>query len=318
MRNQRNYLLLHWLIISFCSFLLIACEGQQNSTSSVRDNTNVNSIEVSDYSGQTVYLEQPARKIVALAPHIVENVFSAGAGEQLVGVVSYSDYPPAASSLPIVGGYAIPNYEKIIELNPDLIIAWQSGNSKTGVERLRELGFTVYIDQSDTLVDVAKSIQDIGILTGHKEQADRVAANYLQKISHLEETYSTRRNVSVFYQLWNDPLQSINGQHTISDTIRLCGGSNIFADQSVLAPIINIESVLDRNPDAIIASGADGKRPPWLEEWSQWPTISAVKNKNLFFVNPDHIHRQTTRLILGIQSICDSLQTARVQLNQTP
>ena len=307
-----------WLIICVSSFLLIACEAPPNSTAATEGKRSNSPIEVVDYTGQTIYLQQPARRIVALAPHIVENVFSAGAGEFLVGVVGYSDYPPAARSLPIVGGYTIPNYEKILELKPDLIIAWQSGNSKTGVKRLRELGFTVYIDQSDALADVAKSIKDIGVLTGRQQQADRVAANYLQKISQLKKTYSTRENLSVFYQLWNDPLQSINGQHTISDAIRLCGGNNIFADQTVIAPIINFESVLDRNPEVIIASGASGERPPWLNDWAQWPSVTAVKNNNLFFINPDHIHRQTIRLVLGIQSICDHLQNARQRLNKTP
>lgn len=318
MRTQHIKILDNWLIMVLASFLLIACEEQPPVRSAAVDTESSSAVEVVDYNGQSVYLDRPARTIVALAPHIVENVFSAGAGDLLVGVVSYSDYPAAASSLPVVGGYSIPNYEKIIELNPDLIIAWQSGNSKTAVQRLQELGFTVYIDQSDKLADVAKSITDIGVLTGHEQQADRVAANYLQKLSQLQATYSKRSNISVFYQLWNDPLQSINGQHTISDAIRLCGGSNIFADQTVIAPIINIESVLDRNPDAIIASGASGKRPPWLDQWSQWPSLSAVKNNNLYFINPDHIHRQTIRLLQGIEAICDHLETARKKAKSTP
>ncbi len=272
---------------------------------------NNNAIKVVDFSDQTIRLESPAKRVVALAPHIVENVFTAGAGDTLVGVVAYSNFPEQAKSLPLVGGYAKTNVEKIIELEPDLVIAWESGNSEESINRIKELGIPVYVDQPDTLEDIARSLRDIGALTGHDAISDSAADKFSSKVQKLRQQYAAATPISAFYQVWNSPLQTINGSHIISDAIELCGGRNIYADEAVLAPVINIESILKRDPKAIIASGMSSARPEWLDDWKQWPSLTAVKENNLFFVDPDHIQRHTVRILLGIDSICEQLDLAR-------
>lgn len=294
------------VLLSLCS-LIAAC----NEEASVDGQLDSSAIRVVDFTGRTISLAAPASKIVALAPNVVENVFSAGAGDTLVGVMQYSDYPAAAKQIAIVGGYEKINFEKIIEFNPDLIIAWQTGNSHSGIQRLVELGYTVYIDQADSLQDVARSIRDIGVLTGHSEKAESVAAAYLEQLNHVQERYKNSAKVRTFYQVWNSPLQTISGNHIISDAIEICGGSNIYADEFAVAPIINIESVLQRDPEAIIASGVSSARPQWLDQWLQWDSLSAVKQDNLFFVNGNHIQRHTVRLLKGINSMCEKLELAR-------
>jgi len=270
------------------------------------------SISVIDFAGNTISLDSPAKRIVALAPHIVENVYTAGAGAQLVGRVSYSDFPEEAKKLPIVGGYAKTNLEKILELNPDLVIAWESGNSDASVAKIRELGYPVYIDQPDTLDDLAKSVRDIGHLSGHFEHADKEMQNYLNSLNSFKELNQKKRKVSAFYQVWNSPLQTINGKHIISDAIKVCGGENIYSKEKAIAPIINIESILERDPEVIIASGMSDSRPDWLEDWKQWPTLTAVRRNNLFYVNPDHIQRHSVRVLQGIRSLCAQLDIARI------
>lgn len=298
----------HLFVISLLSLaLLSACQQQDEQTEA----TPQSAYAVTDFAGNKIEMPAPASRIVALAPHVVENVYSAGAGKTLVGVVEYSNYPQQATSLPIVGGYEKTNHEKIIELDPDLIIAWQSGNSHSSVKRLRELGYRIYIDQPDSLRDVAKSIRDIGTLSGTSEVAEQEVAKYLTSLDAIEERYKAAPKVSSFYQVWNKPLQTISGGHIISDAIETCGGTNIYADEFAVAPIVNIESVLERNPDAIIASGMSSARPEWLDEWLQWDSLKAVQNNNLFFVDPDHIQRHTVRLLLGIESICQQLDMAR-------
>lgn len=295
-------------LILICAFS--ACE-QNLETPNRSENTSKKAINVIDFKGNTVSLPKPAQRIIALAPHIVENVFTAGAGEQLVGVVSYSDFPAAAMSLPLVGGYAKTNLEKVLELEPDLVIAWESGNSDASIARIRELGFPVYIDQPDTLDDLAKSVRDIGILSGHVDQADQAMQSYLESLESITKENEAKPKVSTFYQVWNSPLQTINGKHIISDAINVCGGENIYADEKTIAPVINIESILERNPDAIIASGMSEARPDWLDDWKQWNTLKAVQEDNLFFVDPDHIQRHTARILLGIKAICTQLDLAR-------
>ena len=269
------------------------------------------SVQVSDFAGSTIKLDTPAVRIVALAPHIVENVYTAGAGSQLVGVVSYSDFPQAATSLPIVGGYAQTNLEKILQLQPDLVIAWESGNLDSSIASIQQLGFPVYIDQPDLLDDVAKSIRDIGILAGTSVIAEPAALAYLSSIDEVRKKNLAQNPVSTFYQVWNSPLRTINGTHIINDAIELCGGVNIYADETTVAPIINIESILERDPEVILASGMSNARPDWLDDWLAWPSLSAVKSNNLFFVDPDHIQRHTIRIINGISTICEQLQQAR-------
>jgi iron complex transport system substrate-binding protein len=302
---KHNYI--NCIVLLTACWLIAACKDK----ASVDGQTDQLAIQVVDFSGRSISLAEPASKIVALAPHIVENIFSAGAGDALVGVMQYSDYPEAAKQIPIVGGYEKTNFEKIIELNPDLIIAWQSGNSHSAIQRLVELGYTVYVDQADSLQDVARSIRDIGVLTAHSEQAELAAAAYLQQLKQVQERYKNAPKLRTFYQVWNSPLQTISGNHIISEAIEICGGSNIYVDEFAVAPIINIESVLQRDPEVIIASGISSARPEWLDQWLQWDSIAAVKQDNLFFVNGDHIQRHTLRLLMGINAICEKLELAR-------
>jgi len=287
-------------------FLLVACND-------VTKPTETTSLEVTDYSNTVVRLDKPAKRIVTLAPHIVENLFTAGAGDLIVGVVDYSNFPEDALSITNIGSAFNINQESIIALKPDLIIAWETGNSHTVYNKLKELGYPLYIDEPKTLNDIAKSIRDFGQLTGRTNSANAAADAYLDKLNKLINEYKNVPTLTSFYQIWNDPLQTINGKHIISDAIEICGGTNIYANEVAVAPIINIESILERDPQAIIASGTSNTRPVWLDDWKQWNSLTAVKKDNLFFVNPDHLNRHTVRLLQGMQSLCAQLDMARAK-----
>lgn len=271
-------------------------------------------VTVIDSAGRSVSLAAPAQRIVALAPHIVENVFSAGAGGQLVGAVSYSNYPPQASQIPVVGGFHSFSLEAIIALQPDLVLMWASGNGDNDLATLEKLGIAVYVNEPKKLEDIAITIKNIGVLSGHAVSAAATANLYLQKLAEIRRQYSQLQPLSVFYQVWNQPLYTINGEHMISELIELCGGRNIFADTRVLAPKVSLEAVIQRNPEVIIASGMDEARPEWLDEWQRFPQLQAVANHNLYFVPPDILQRHTIRLLQGAQGICQSLQQARGKL----
>ena len=268
-------------------------------------------IQVEDSLGRKLVLEQPATRVVSLAPHMTEVVFAAGAGEQLIGAVSYSDYPEAAKEIPRVGSYDNVSYETLVALNPDLVLAWRSGNGDEVIARLEALGLTVYVGESKTLEDVAGSLRAVGALTGYDATAEGEAQSFLQQLSHLRATYSTKREVSVYYQIWNEPLMTLNGDHLISDVVRLCGGRNVFADSPVLVARISVESVIRADPQVIIASGMDKARPEWLDDWRVWTSMTAVKNDQLYFVPPDLLQRHTPRIIEGATMMCEELQLAR-------
>ena len=266
---------------------------------------------VVDYAGRKVSLDMPAQRIIALAPHIVENVFSAGAGDLLVGAVNYSDYPDAAKTIPRVGNIQGVSIETVVALKPDLVIGWSSGHSNNVTQKLIDLGITVYLDEPKKLEQVAKSIRDVGVLTGRQVFAEQAVARYLKTLADLEKQYQGRPPVSMLYQVWNNPLQAISGNHIIGDVIRLCGGVNIYENEPIIAPKISMESVVSRNPQAIIASGMGEERPDWLDEWLQWESLLAVQQQHLFFIPPDLIQRHTARLLQGAEMLCEHLDQVR-------
>ncbi|MCY3751212.1 MAG: cobalamin-binding protein [Gammaproteobacteria bacterium] len=274
------------------------------------------SITVVDDIGRAVRLEQPAERIVSLAPHITENLFAAGVGGQVVGAVTYSDYPAEAGEIARVGGYDNFDIETILSLQPDLVVAWKEGNQYPQVERLMKLGLTVFVNEPKRLEDVAADITRFGILGGGEDKARAVAQEFIAGLSRLRNEYSGLEKVTVFYQVWPNPLITVTDRQIIGNVIRLCGGSNIFAGLDTPTPQVGKEAVLAENPDTIIVSGMNEARPDWLDEWKQWSFLKAARYGNLFFINPDIIQRHTTRILLGSRQLCEILEQARENISQ--
>ena len=274
-------------------------------------------VSVIDDAGVSVRLMQPARRIISLAPHLTETLFAAGAGERIVGTVAYSDYPEAARKLPQVGGYASVDLEAVAALKPDLIVAWQSGNVAAHIDKLRALGFPLYLSQSNRIEDVASEIERLGVLAGTSPVANAVASQFRQRLAGLQQRYAARPVVRTFYQIWKQPLMTIGRKQIIGDVVRLCGGENVFAQLETMAPTVTVEAVIAANPEAIIASGMADSRPEWLDDWKRWTSITAVARDNLFFVPPDLIQRHTPRLLDGAERLCQYLEKARERRPKT-
>jgi len=268
-------------------------------------------IEVVDDIGRALQLENPAQRIVSLAPHITENIFAAGAGDLIIGVVSYSDFPLPAKSIPLVGTYNNFNIEAIVAAQPDLVIAWKEGNQRQQVEKLIALGINVYINDSTTLEDIAQNIRHFGILAGTNETAQKASEIFLARLQSLRIKYSNLKKVRVFYQTWNTPLITVNKTQSIGQIIQLCSGDNIFGQLAARSPQVNVEAVLASNPETIIASGMNESRPDWLDDWKKWSFLNAVDKDYLFFVPPDLIQRYSPRILDGAEMICEYLQQVR-------
>jgi len=268
-------------------------------------------VEVRDDEGTLITLKTPAQRIVSLAPSLTELIYAAGAFEKLVGVAEYSDFPPAAKELPIVGRFDILDIERIVQLNPDLVVAWQSGNPRTSVNRLRKLGLPVYIAEPKSLASIPFHIERLALLAGTKLRAEESINGFRQKLKALHNQFSHQSPVTTFYQVWDVPLITAGGNELIDDIIRLCGGRNVFANIKRVTPKVSREAVLERNPEVIIASGMDIERPEWLDDWLRWPSINAVANNNLFFVPPELVQRHTPRALQGAAQICSQLDQAR-------
>lgn len=268
-------------------------------------------VEVLDDDGNLVSLPQTANRIISLAPSLTEIIFAAGAGSKIVGVVEYSDFPLAAQEIRIVGRHDLLDLEAILELQPDLIVSWKTGNPIASVNRLKELGFPIYVAEPKRLQSIPIHIEKLGTLAGTMKIASEVINTFTNTLQELENNYSHQLGVSVFYQVWDTPLITAGGNELINDIIMLCGGQNIFADLSLMAPKIDKESVLARNPQVIIASGMDIARPEWLDSWLEWPTLDAVANSHLYFIPPDLVQRHTPRALQGAKLMCEQIDQAR-------
>jgi len=278
----------------------------------------VNALQVMDDTGKEVSLDKPARRIVSLAPHLTELLFAAGAGDAVVGVVSYSDYPPEAAQRPHVGDAQNLDVESIVTLQPDLVVAWQSGNPPPQLEQLVRFGIPVFYSEPRRLEDIATNLERLGRLAGSDESASTAAEKFRVGTSRLIDRYSGAAPVRVFYEIWHQPLMTVGGKHLISHLIRICGGQNVFAELEALAAAVNREAVLKADPEVIIVSGITQQRPPWLDQWLDWPQLYAVKHKQLYFIPPDLIQRHTPRVLEGARRLCDQLQQARASRKQPP
>jgi iron complex transport system substrate-binding protein len=268
-------------------------------------------LEVRDDSGRSVHLALPAQRIVSLAPHATELVFAVGAGAELVAVSAFSDYPAGAQSLPQVGGAQGIDLERIARLRPDLVIAWTSGNSPQELEAIERLGIPVFRSDPHSLEAVAENLEELGVLTGHAPTGAQAAANFRARIAALRRRYQGRARVKVFYQVWNKPLMTVGGTHLISHVIELCGGQNIFGDLDALAPTVDAEAVITRDPEVIAVASDLGRGSEELALWQEWPRLAAVARHHFVILDPALITRPTPRIADGASLLCEDLERAR-------
>ena len=275
--------------------------------------THAAPVKVTDDTGVPVELAAPARRIVVLAPHVVENLYAIGAESQIVAAVEYSDFPEAAKKLPRVGGYSRFDVESILLKKPDLIIGWASGNPVAQLDQVRALGVPMYLVQSNRFEDVARELRQFGQLTGRQAAAEAAASRFLQRLDRLRRENAGKPKVRVFYQIWDAPLMTIGGEQIISSAITACGGENVFAAIRAMAAPITAEAVLAADAEAFVAGGMGEVRKDWLEVWRRWKHLTAVQRDNLFFVPADLMQRHTVRLLDGAELVCAHLDTARAR-----
>ena len=264
-----------------------------------------------DDRDREICLHHSAQRIATLSPGATELTYAAGAGEQVVAVVSYSDYPPEAQEVASVGSHTRIDLEKLVGLAPDIVIGWVTGNPAEQLETLEALGMPVFYIEPRDVEGVGSAIERLAKLAGTEAAGQAVADRFRQSMAALEARYRDRDPVTTFYQVWDEPLMSVNDQHLIGQVIKLCGGHNVFGEQGRLVPRIDNEAVLAMNPEAIVAGGMGEENRHWLTHWEQYPDLTAVAEDNLYFVPPSLIQRPTPRLVEGTRLLCEKLELAR-------
>ncbi len=260
-------------------------------------------------------LPQPARTLITLAPNLTELAFAAGAGGQVIATVEYSEFPPAAASIPRIGDAFRLDLERILALKPDLVIAWQSGNPQQAVSRLQSLGLSTWTIEIRRPEQIATVLEWLGEATGNRDSARLAAEQVRRKLEALSQQYAGLAPVSYFYQVASNPLYTINGQHLIARALALCGGVNVFQDETGLAPQVSHEAVIAADPQAVLAPAESAQDDP-LASWRDWPRMQAVSNEALFLLSADEISRATPRMLDAVTAACSLLNGVRNQRRQ--
>ncbi len=238
-------------------------------------------------------------RIITLAPHLAELVASAGALDNLIGVVSYSDFPSQVKQLPHVGDAFKIDYESIIRLNPDIILVWKGGTPQAVINKLKSLKLKLIETEIKKLDDIGKTIADIAKLTHTEAIAEKNIKRFEKKLQELKNNHAQHQ--SLFLEISAQPLYTVSKQHWMSEAASVCGYENIFANLTQLSAPVTFESVISKNPQAILTIAQQTDK-----QWQQWTTLKAVANKQIFTISPDYFSRPTLRIVHGIEQLCGS------------
>lgn len=251
----------------------------------------------------------PVERVISLAPHATEIAYAAGLGEKLVAVSDRSDYPEQALQLEKVANYQGIKIERIIALQPDLIIAWPAGNPPRELEKLKQFGFNIYYSQTNSLDDIANNIEQLSRYSDSPEKGQKAAADFRQQLSDIKDKYQTNMPVRYFYQLSEQPIISVAQGKWPSEVFSFCGGDNVFQDSSAPYPQVGIEQVLVQQPEVIFTSEhaiANGNM------WQKWQSqLNAVQRGHVWSLNSDWLNRPTPRTLRAIEQVCEYFETVR-------
>ena len=264
-----------------------------------------------DDAGRRIVAAAPAQRIVTLAPHLAELAFAAGAGDRVVGVSSYTDWPAAASRLPVIAANGQVDLERLVAAQPDLVLAWHSGVPAQEVARIERLGMRVVSVEIRRLEDVAVWLRRIGALAGTAGAADAAAARYEQALAALVARYRGRASVPVFYEIWHEPLMTVNGAHLVSQILSVCGGRNVYADAPTLAPVVSVEDLILTRPAVVLVAAPPEQAERWTGAWRTDRRLAAAGAQHVLPIDPALANRMGPRVLDGVSAVCAALESAR-------
>jgi iron complex transport system substrate-binding protein len=257
-----------------------------------------------DDLGRPVDIEEIPQRIISLAPSNTEILFALGLEDKVVGVTEHCNYPPEALDKEKIGGFSTPDIEKIIAVQPDLIFAADI-HQKEVIPALEEMGLTVFALAPEDLDGILKDIQMVGKITGKEEEASELLNRMGNRIKAItDKTTSLQERPRVFYITWHDPLWTSGSGTFIDELIEKAGGVNIFQDVTE-HKAVDIELVIARNPEIIIActghGEAEGKPFEWAKNEPRLQATEAIKNKRLYQINADLVSRSGPRIVDALE-----------------
>lgn len=252
----------------------------------------------------TVCLNTLPERIVSLSPHITELIYAIGAGDSLVGVMQGSDYPPEAKKNTIIGNFQSVSIEKIVQLQPDLVVAWPAAVPAITVARLKEFGISIYHSDPKRLQGIEENIRELGVMTGNTERAAEVLELMRQELNNLQQAFKKKTNLTAVVLIAEKPLMALSNRGLIIEAFSLCGVENIFSELPSEAAIVNTEVLLEKQPDIILTTFPFVNRKAILSRLAM-PESAAIK---VVEINPDLLLRQTPRFLQGVRDFCRAIQ----------
>ncbi|MEP7243366.1 MAG: cobalamin-binding protein [Gammaproteobacteria bacterium] len=272
---------------------------------------NLSAITVADDAGRKLTLPHVPRKIISIAPGATEMLFAAGAGKRVIATVEFSDEPPEARNVPRIGDSNAIDMERVVALRPDVVVIWEGGSNIAQVAQLEKLGVPLYRQKVEKLSDLPASLRRLGVLAGTQSVAEKAAANVESRLTQLARTYGGRANISVLLEVWNRPVYTVGGTHMMSDALHLCGATNVFGDLKSQGPAVDIEAIIARNPDVIVAVAPPGAAKDWLEDWKRFASLEAVRNKGLIPFEDQRLSRLGPSAVGATEALCKAIDERR-------
>jgi len=296
-----------WHVVAVL-LLLVLTLGLTASCKSATEETTSSIIECTDQIGRLVTLEHIPERIVSLAPSNTEILFALGLGDKVVGVSDYCDYPAEALEKPKVGGYSTADVERIVALEPDLVLV-EDFHVDEILPALENLGLTVVTIDPRTLDEVLDSFILIGDITGKSKEAQQLVDEMSERILAITsktDKLSEEERLSVFYVMWHDPLMTVGTDTRIHELIEKAGGVNVF-QESEGYPMIELEALVDANPQVIIAGSVMGEGADlpftFAKTESRLANVDARLNNRVYEINTDLVGRPTPRMIEGLEQM---------------
>jgi iron complex transport system substrate-binding protein len=270
-------------------------------------------VSVTDDTGRSISFAHPPQRIASLAPGATEMLFAAGAGDRVVATVEYSNDPPQARRVPRIGDAAAIDIERLVGLHADVVVVWPEGGNPAQIAAVERVGLPVYRERVDAFSEFPGSLRRLGALAGTDAAADAAAHALEVELAALTRRYARARPVTVLLQIWDRPVYTVGGMHLISDSLRLCGARNVFGDLKEPAPVVDVEAVIARNPDMIIAAAPPGAAAAWLAEWKPFGTLKAVRAGGLVAFEDERLTGLGPSALAATQSLCELIDARRAR-----
>jgi iron complex transport system substrate-binding protein len=259
---------------------------------------------VSDAWGRHVDVPDKSTRIVCLSPSVTEILFAIGAGDAVVGVTLYCDYPLEATSRTKVGGFsgATVSVEQIVALHSDLVIVSADMHERISA-LLSNLGVCTFAVEPRTFADVYETIATLGKLTGHAGEAQAVIKLMQEKIAAVQRRIAGTVRPTVFWELYDNPLMTAGRMTWVNEAIELAGGQNIFNDRAEQWPAISVEHVLMRKPEWILTGSDHEAALEQIPMRAVWRSIPAVQKRQISVIPADYVYRYGPRLVDAVEAI---------------